>query len=307
LEPIVARFPDYAPAWGLLALAYALVPNRNPVVDTGTKDEVRRVVDESISRAESAARRAIELDPNLAEAHLALARTQITAGKRLLAQDSFAKALALDPSNADVLSIYANHLASVGLLGQALVVKQQALALDPFVPVYNRNVAVMLWLNGRSEAALAMLKPMAKDSDRAYRLSMFYASEGHYAEAADALLEAPPGSYPQPVLDEAVRLLRAAPSPAALPKEVKDLGEFDFVYVYLGAPERALDFEERNVEAGRVSALGSADFFHPSFAQVRKSPRFKAYLMKTGLVEYWRAKGWPEFCHPVGADNFECS
>jgi len=307
LEPIVAQYPDYAPAWGLLALAHALAPNRNPVVDTGSKDEVRRVVDESISRAESAARRAIALDPNLAEAYLALARTQVTAGKRLLAQDSFAKALALDPSNSDALSIYANHLASVGLLGQALVVKQQALALDPFVPVYNRNVAVMLWLNGQSEAALAILKPIAKDADNSRRLALIYASAGRYSEAADALRAAPPGSYPQPALEEAARLLRAAPSPAAVPNDPKDLRELDLVYAYVGAPERALDFEERNVDAGRVSALGSADFFHPSFAQVRKSPRFKAYLMKTGLVEYWRAKGWPDQCRPVGADDFACS
>jgi len=165
----------------------------------------------------------------------------------------------------------------------------------------------MLWLNGQSEAALAMLKPMPKDPDRSRRLALVYASGGRYSEAADALFEAPPGSYPRAVLDEAARLLRAAPSPAALPKDPKDLGELDLVYAYVGAPERALNFEERNANAGRVSALGSADFFHPSLAQVRKSPRFKAYLMKTGLVEYWRVKGWPDVCRPVGADDFECS
>jgi hypothetical protein len=27
---------------------------------------------------------------------------------------------------------------------------------------------------------------------------------------------------------------------------------------------------------------------------------------KAGLVEYWRAKGWPEFCHPTIGDDFEC-
>jgi hypothetical protein len=171
----------------------------------------------------------------------------------------------------------------------------------------NRNVAVMLWLNGRSEHAVAILKPMPKDPDRSHRLSLVYASAGRYSEAADALLEAPPGSYPQAELDEAARLLRGAPSPATLPQEVNDLGELDFVYAYVGAPERALDFEERNVNAGRVSALGSAVFFHPSFAEVRKSPKFKSYLVKTGLVEYWRAKGWPDQCRPTTGDDFECS
>jgi hypothetical protein len=29
-------------------------------------------------------------------------------------------------------------------------------------------------------------------------------------------------------------------------------------------------------------------------------------MRKSGFVEYWRAKGWPEFCHPVAADDFVC-
>jgi hypothetical protein len=24
------------------------------------------------------------------------------------------------------------------------------------------------------------------------------------------------------------------------------------------------------------------------------------------LVEYWRAKGWPQFCHPTTGDDFVC-
>jgi len=26
-----------------------------------------------------------------------------------------------------------------------------------------------------------------------------------------------------------------------------------------------------------------------------------------GMVDYWRARGWPKFCQPVGADDFTCS
>jgi len=34
--------------------------------------------------------------------------------------------------------------------------------------------------------------------------------------------------------------------------------------------------------------------------------RFKALVRKAGLVDYWRARGWPDVCHPVGADDFAC-
>jgi hypothetical protein len=46
--------------------------------------------------------------------------------------------------------------------------------------------------------------------------------------------------------------------------------------------------------------------WHPSAAPIRKVERFKALVRKIGYVDYWRTKGWPEFCRPVGADDFVC-
>ena len=44
----------------------------------------------------------------------------------------------------------------------------------------------------------------------------------------------------------------------------------------------------------------------PAFSEARKTERFKALMRKVGLVDYWRAKGWPDACHPVGMDDFAC-
>jgi hypothetical protein len=41
-------------------------------------------------------------------------------------------------------------------------------------------------------------------------------------------------------------------------------------------------------------------------APLRKTERFKAYVRKAGLVDYWRAKGLPDLCRPMGADDFVC-
>jgi hypothetical protein len=38
---------------------------------------------------------------------------------------------------------------------------------------------------------------------------------------------------------------------------------------------------------------------------VRKLAQFKAVMRQVGLVDYWRERGWPAFCRPVGADDFE--
>jgi hypothetical protein len=43
-----------------------------------------------------------------------------------------------------------------------------------------------------------------------------------------------------------------------------------------------------------------------AYTPVRKTERFKALVRQAGLVEYWKTRGWPVDCRPVGADDFEC-
>jgi hypothetical protein len=40
--------------------------------------------------------------------------------------------------------------------------------------------------------------------------------------------------------------------------------------------------------------------------EVRTTERYKQIVIDVGLVEYWQKKGWPEFCQPLGDDDFEC-
>jgi hypothetical protein len=39
---------------------------------------------------------------------------------------------------------------------------------------------------------------------------------------------------------------------------------------------------------------------------VRKTERFKTHVRGLGLVDYWRTKGWPQFCRPTTGDDFVC-
>jgi hypothetical protein len=59
-------------------------------------------------------------------------------------------------------------------------------------------------------------------------------------------------------------------------------------------------------EEGEVVGTEMALLWHPSYAAVRKMERFKGVVREVGLVDYWRERGWPEFCRPVGADDFAC-
>jgi hypothetical protein len=84
------------------------------------------------------------------------------------------------------------------------------------------------------------------------------------------------------------------------------LGPLDFVYLFTGAPGRVLDTYERNVEAGWMNNAQWVVLWHSSYAPARKTDRFKALVRNGGMVDYWRAKGWPDLCRPLGPDDFVC-
>jgi TolB-like protein/Tfp pilus assembly protein PilF len=305
LEQVVGRDPNFAPAWAQLALAYALTPQDGANFNA-SPDVFRRLVDSSLTRAEETARRAIQLDANLADGYVSLARAQDARGKYLTAEELFLRALALDPNHPDALSLYSNFLAGIGRPNEALQFRQKAVAVDPLVPVYNLNAASMVWLNGQTDTAIAILEALPPSVGRTGRLAIIHAAAGRYREAADALEETPAAASLLNV-QEAVRLLRTAPATAPSAETLPRLDGFlDFVYLYVGAPERALDSVVRGFEGGYAPAFFISLYWHPAHAPVRKTARFKTFVRNAGFVDYWKAKGWPDLCRAVGADDFVC-
>jgi TolB-like protein/Flp pilus assembly protein TadD len=292
LEPLLARNPGFAPGWAQLAQAYgAVVVSRS----NASPEEANRISTEYGLKRVAAASRAIELDPNSAEGYWAQAQaqTQVQTIDELLS-----KALALDPNSPDVLNAYGQMLFRVGRLKEALSTFQRVQALEPFVPIYTGNLGEALWLNGQNDAALSLLLSGPRGPARAADVAIIYASMGRFGDAADTVLELPARNFPPELVADAARLLRTAPANSTEPQSLPRLASLGWIYLYVGAPMRALEFYEerdRNI----------AQLWHRSYAPVRKTERFKALVRKAGLVDYWRAKGWPEFCRPVGND-FAC-
>ena len=156
-------------------------------------------------------------------------------------------------------------------------------------------------MNGQNDAAIAMLKGITPTSPPSVDLAMIYAAMGRYSEAADALQEVPSGAtFPPGNSGGSCASLRTAPAVAASPQSLPRLGPLSWVYLYVGAPNRALEYYEDTAEAGFFAAGGTDNAFlwHPSYAAVRKTERFKAFVRKAGYVDYWRAKGWPDPATP---------
>ena len=307
LEPLVARNPEYAPAWAKLAggYGYAMAVTRN-----NSSEERRRTIATYLPKMEAAAKRAVEVDPNSADANVILATFYAVSRKFALADDVYSKALVLDPNHPDALEFYSSMLLSLGRVKEGLAMKQLLHELEPFVPYQNVNLAMALWIGGQERAAIAIDEDFAARPGAAAEirdLAEMYASMGRYGEAADLLPRLPPRLYAPELAVDAAHLLRTAPAKAASPEKLPRLGMLGFIYLHVGAPERVLEFyEERAKDAFHSDPMGLALLWHPSYVAVRKTERFKAFARGFGFVDHWRARGWPDLCRPVGADDFAC-
>ena len=286
LEQVVARDPGYAPAWALLALM--------------TSD---------LDGKETAAREAIRLDPRNAAGYAALAQIQLFRhGNFAAGEDLYRQALALDPNEPDVLDELSNRLAAVGRIKEALSLREKLRTLEPFAPQINYITASIMLIGGQGTAAIPILEALPVALARHTALAHAYASQGRYGEAADTLLAIRGEEQRFGPVEDAARLIRSAPTKVKAPEALPALdNQLSFVYLYVGAPDRVLDYQERLIAEYNVLFSQQVRYlWSPDFAPVRKTERFKALMRAAKYVDYWRARGWPDLCRPVGADDFVC-
>jgi TolB-like protein len=293
LEPLVMRDPNFAPAWALLAAAYV------PALNAFSEQRDLRA-----QRVEVAAREAIRLDTRSALAYGALADRDSSLGRWAAGEDGFRQALSLDPNEPDVLNRYSTRLAVAGRMREGLALKEKLLTLEPFVPIYNVVTARFMINAGRAEAAIPILERFSTGSPE---LARAYAAAGRFREAADAVLATPTTRFlERRSIEAAAQLLRTAPQQVRSSETLPALPlELIFVYLYVGAPERVLPEAATLATAGFGGVMMDV-LWQPESAPLRKTERFKTLMRTVGLVDYWRARGWPDLCRPVGADDFEC-
>jgi TolB-like protein/DNA-binding winged helix-turn-helix (wHTH) protein/cytochrome c-type biogenesis protein CcmH/NrfG len=300
LEQVNVRDPNYAPAWALAARAYGLLPGYQ-LMNFATADELRQASDSGLIKAEAAARKAISLDANNSDAWAALGSAAGQRKNLIQAEDDFKRALTLDPKNVEALHAFAHDLSGTGRLKEALALRRQTVVLDPLDTRIKGDLAYVLALNGRYDEALATTNTFLPN------VAAVKSAVGRFKEAADALLRIPPGSYPAGIVETAARALRAAPTQMASPQDLPAFPvTLNFVYLYVGAASRALEFSEAQVKT-RFMSLGTDPLWFPAAAPLRRTERFKALMRNGGIVDYWRARGWPDLCHPVGAEDFACN
>jgi tetratricopeptide (TPR) repeat protein len=289
----------------VLARAYELSNVLNAAVVRGDFDEAAPFVRDYGAKASIAAEKAYRLDPNNSDAVYGYAQAmegRLDVSRMTLLERS----LALDPDNPEPLQSYSYALAALGFTKQALNVRDHLVAVEPFVPVYRGGLVRLLFADGQLDEAIKIGTSPLTNGTR-LPLAQAYAAQGRFKEAADALAPMKgPDVKSQQVIARVVQILRDAPAPLPLNGR-SELGVLDWVYVYRGAPERLAEAYENLARAGIPIGLLNGLQFAPAYAAMRKTPAFKQYMRDSGAVEYWRAKGWPQWCHPTTNDDFICN
>src|SRR6266404_281772 len=116
-------------------------------------------VDEGFGRSRTAAERAIELEPDLAEGYVALGLVQMNYDWDWQAADaSFSRALELAPGNAEVLRGAATLAGSVGRHEEAVALARRAVLFDPLSMSAQRSLGAQCLRAGLLDEAEAVVK-----------------------------------------------------------------------------------------------------------------------------------------------------
>ena len=150
---------------------------------------------EVMPRAKEAALRAVELDPNLASAHVNLGYVHLFFDWDWpAAEKEYRKALEINPSLPEAQLGYANYLGTLGRFDEALSRVQQAYLYDPLA-IESRNEALWIYyFSGRMPETIEQCRrtiELEPAAGTAYIvLTMAYAQMGKHAETLRAAEDA---------------------------------------------------------------------------------------------------------------------
>ena len=175
-EQAIGKDPAYALAYSGLADVHAVLPY---YAATPPKDDAQKAL--------AAARKAVELDASLAEAHTSLANALVLNLQFSASVPEFQRAIELNPNYATAHHWYGEELQGEGRFDEALAELKRAHELDPLSLVINCILGSTLAVAGRDDEAIEQLRKTIEmdptfDLTRWF-LGQVYEDKGQLAEA----------------------------------------------------------------------------------------------------------------------------
>jgi TolB-like protein/Flp pilus assembly protein TadD len=306
LKAAVALDPSFAQGYSALSAVYELWTPGMEESAGGDPNEL----------AANAARRALELNPRLAEPHAVLALQAMRVGDHAAAEYAFRQAYALDPNDPSSLHFYAIHLYGVGRLDDALTMERRSVAFDGTSAQPMMWLAMLTTLRGQRDEALHLWDKAAELGATRPLSAAIVRLELNQPEELRAWFrnQSERVGLPDDIEGEEVLidgLLDPAKRPAALrwmKRAEKKLDPAFAIthYAMLGDADDAYRIAGGyDIRQDRYYLLSPTNLWAPRTAALRRDPRFARLAKKWGLADYWREFTPADLCK-VSARAIEC-
>jgi len=275
LERAVSLDPNFASAYAGLAMTY-----------TQLGFEAGMPRDKAAQAAKQAAAQALALNSNSSEAHAASAYARFLFEWDWSGPDSeFRRAVELNPNNADAHLFYSIYLTLCGRFDDAIRENQLAISLDPLNPIVNFNLGWTYALARRPAQGIEFMRKLQERNPNYpaahHHLAYLYAVEGdcdlsnaeaEHSESYDSAFNYTLCGKPEralKLLHDAERDARQGTLDPIYPAWMNaSLGRRDEAFAWLN---RALD--ERSVQVVLLKVT-------PEFDSIRSDPRFAEALRR---------------------------
>jgi eukaryotic-like serine/threonine-protein kinase len=282
--------PQFALGYAGLADAYSLL---------GTLFRSSKSAEETTPKARAAAEKAIALDPNLSEAYTSLAWVKFRydwdwAG----AERDFKRAIELNPNNAQAHQWYGEFLSCMNRNDEAVAALKKAVELEPFSVIITWNLGKVYFTSRRfDEAIIEVKKALELDRNlmRGYGiLFAAYQMKGMEAEAFDAFLKGqeiiktPPGQielYKRIFKEKGMKAVQAKELEFTIREESFNITPYIKMryYAALGDKEKSLEFLEESYRTRTSAMVGLQTEVYLDF--IKDEPRYKEILRKMNFPQ----------------------
>ena len=263
--------------------------------------------------------KAIDLDPNLPRAYSYLGQFNWGLGDWTGAAEAHQKAISLAPSDLSRRASFSNVLGRVGRVHAAIELDELGRETDPlrlFTALFavEHYAQAGLYSNARAENQRARsLTPTLRPDILERRLAIAL-SEGMPADIKASLQEIADFVPTRAAIASSVLAVFDGPASDVLGvlRQHYDTGigldadgriMIAHLAAFFGDAQFALDVVGNEL---RGNLLRTGKIWYPFLSDMRQLPGFKILADEIGIVAYWRAYGWADFCRPLENDTFEC-
>jgi adenylate cyclase len=251
---------------------------------------------EANEKVKEFAQKALQLDPELAEARMSFALALVSAFDWRNGLKEFDRALELNPNLAFAYELQAWTVNGLGRFDEAIAKTRKAVELDPLNPFFQMSLSFFqYWARQYDDAIPQARKTLAMDPNSAIShvlLGLSFLKKGDTAGAIAELQKskAPdPGAWYQGFLGYAYAISGQRAKAEEALRELEELAKrqyvsptaFATIYLGLGQKEKCLDWLEKSYEQ-QDSACWYLKI-DQIYDSVRNEPRFQAIVKKIGL------------------------